>query len=42
MIAEAAKAHGMDAEIAPKLEGYLKEAGFVNFQVKIHEVAVEA
>lgn len=40
MFVEAAKAHGMDAEIAPKLEGWLKDAGFVNVQVKIHKPAV--
>lgn len=40
MFVEAAKAQGMDAEITPKLEGWLKDAGFVNIQVKIHKPAV--
>jgi len=40
LFAEAAKASGMDGNITPKLEGWLKDAGFVNVQVKIHKPAV--
>ena len=39
LFSEAAKANGMEG-IAPKLKGWLKDAGFVNVQVKIHKPAV--
>jgi hypothetical protein len=37
---EACKVAGMEGDIAPKLEGWLKDAGFVNIQVKIHKPAI--
>jgi hypothetical protein len=40
LFSEAAKVNGMEGDIAPKLEGWLKDAGFVNVQVKIHKPAV--
>jgi hypothetical protein len=36
----ACKAAGMEGDIAPKLEGWLKDAGFVNVTVNIHKVPV--
>ena len=34
MFAEACQKSGMDAKFAPKIEGWLKGAGFVNIQVE--------
>lgn len=34
MFAEACRKNGVEANIAPKIEGWLKELGFVNIQAK--------
>lgn len=40
LFVEAARLNGMEADVAPKIEGWLSDAGFVNIQVNVYKAPI--